>query len=233
MLLEVKGLVAGYKKNMVLHEVSLNVDRGEIVALIGHNGAGKTTTLRSILGVIKPQKGSISCDGVDIVGKASSSIVLYGISLVPQERALFTDLSVEENLEMACYTIKDKSKIEERSNTCFELFPILKKRAWQRAGTLSGGEQKMLAVSMGLMLQPKLLMLDEPSLGLAPLLVQSVMESVKEINKRFGTAIMLVEQNVKQALLTSQRTYVMKLGQIILNEKSENLLKQEQLWHLF
>ena len=233
MLLEVKGLTAGYKKNMVLHEISLKIDHGEIVALIGHNGAGKTTTLKSIIGLIRPVKGSIMCEGIDLTGKPPASIVLQGISLVPQEKAVFTDLTVEENLDMASYIEKDKSLINERINTCFELFPLLEKRTWQRAGTLSGGEQKMLAISMGLMLQPKQLMLDEPSLGLAPLLVQNVMESIKEINKRFGTAIILVEQNVKQALLLSQRTYVMKLGQIILDDKSENLLNQEQLWHLF
>ncbi|MBI4595502.1 MAG: ABC transporter ATP-binding protein [Candidatus Tectomicrobia bacterium] len=233
MLLEVKGLIAGYKKSMVLHEVSLKIDHGEVVALIGHNGAGKTTTLKSIIGLIKPHKGSINWDGIEINGRPPASIVLQGISLVPQEKALFSDLSVEENLDMASYATKDKSEIEKRRNTCLELFPILRERIWQSGGTLSGGEQKMLAISMGLMLQPKLLMLDEPSLGLAPLLVQNVMENVIEINKRFGTAIILVEQNVKQALLTSQRTYVMKLGQIILDDKSENLLKQDQLWHLF
>ena len=233
MLLEVKNLTAGYKKNTVLHGVSLSVDHGEIVSLIGHNGAGKTTTLKAILGLIKPSKGSIVWEGTELTGKRPAAVVQHGLSLIPQERAVFGELTVEENLEMASYTLRNSDLIEERRQICFELFPILAERAWQRAGTLSGGEQRMLAISMGLMLEPKQLMLDEPSLGLAPLLVQHVMDRIKEINSRFDTAIVLVEQNVKQALLTSQRTYVMKMGQIILDESSENLMKQEHLWHLF
>jgi branched-chain amino acid transport system ATP-binding protein len=203
------------------------------VGLIGHNGAGKTTTLKTILGLIKPQTGKVTCAGVDLTGKSAAFVAQHGVSLVPQERAVFSELSVEENLDMASYTVKDKSIISERRKTCFELFPVLSERIWQRAGTLSGGEQRMLAISMGLMLQPQQLMLDEPSLGLAPLLVQHVMENIIQINELFGTAIILVEQNVKQALLTTTRIYVMKMGQIILDESSETLLQQEQLWHLF
>jgi branched-chain amino acid transport system ATP-binding protein len=232
-LLDVQGLIAGYKKNTVLHGVTLSVERGEIVSLIGHNGAGKTTTLKTILGLIKPAQGKITCEGIDLTGKSAAFAAQHGVSLVPQEKAVFSELSVDENLDMASYTTKDKSVIAARRKTCFELFPVLSERVWQGAGTLSGGEQRMLAISMGLMLQPKQLMLDEPSLGLAPLLVQHVMENIREINKLFDTAIILVEQNVKQALLTSTRTYVMKMGKIILDQSSESLLNEENLWHLF
>ena len=234
MLLQVQGLVTGYHKKRVLHGVSLQVDAGEIVALIGHNGAGKSTTLKSIMGFMKADQGTIVYQGRSINNCPPDHNVRQGISFVPQGRAVFSDLSVMENLELGAYTLReDGGVVGNRLRQVFELFPILNERKWQKAGLLSGGQQQMLALGMALMLTPKVLLLDEPSLGLAPLLVQRVMESVQEINTRFGTAILLVEQNVKQALRISQRVYVMKVGQIALTDSAANVLNQEQLWHLF
>lgn len=234
MLLEVQGLVTGYHKKRVLHGISLQLDAGEIVALIGHNGAGKSTTLKAIMGLMKAERGTIVYQNHDITNRPPDHNVRGGISFVPQGRAVFSDLSVMENLELGAYTLReDGSVLQQRTHQVFELFPILKERKWQKAGQLSGGQQKMLAVGMALMLTPKVLLLDEPSLGLAPLLVQRVLESVQEINACFGTAILLVEQNVKQALRIAHRVYVMKVGQIALADTAASVLQQEQLWHLF
>ena len=235
MLLEVQGLVTGYHKKRVLHGVSLQVDKGEIVSLIGHNGAGKSTTLKSIVGLMKAERGSIFYDGGNITNRQPDLNVRSGVSFVPQGHAVFSDLSVAENLELGAYTVSEGSSvIRQRMDQVFELFPILLERREQKAGSMSGGQQQMLAIGMAPQgPTPKLLLLDEPSLGLAPLLVQKVMESVQQINQRFGTAILLVEQNVKQVLRVSHRVYVMKVGQIALSDTSENVLNQEQLWHLF
>lgn len=234
MLLAVEGLVTGYQKKQVLHGVSLQIDKGEIVALIGHNGAGKTTTLKAIMGLLKAEQGAVSFQGDIITNRDPDKNVRAGISFVPQEHAVFSDLSVLENLELATYTMPENGALlRQRLGQVFELFPILNERRQMSAGSLSGGQQQMLALGMALMLTPKLLLLDEPSLGLAPLLVQKVLENVQEINRRFSTAILLVEQNVKQALRVAQRVYVMKVGQIALADSAANLLNQEQLWHLF
>lgn len=233
MVLEMDEVFAGYGKNVVIRGISIQVDEGEIVTMLGHNGAGKTTTLKTIMGLLRPLRGGILFLGNTKTQWSPKENVAKGISYVPQGNALFPDLTVEYNLELASYTVKDPTEIHERYQEIFRLFPILEERKWQRARTLSGGEQRMLSLGMALMTRPKLLLMDEPSLGLAPLLVEHLMEAVRAINERFGTAILLVEQNVKQAFLVAKRAYVMKVGQIILDEKTEALLNREHLWELF
>ncbi|MBI4591330.1 MAG: ABC transporter ATP-binding protein [Candidatus Rokubacteria bacterium] len=235
MLLELKGVEGGYHKKTVLRGIALRVEAGEVVALIGHNGAGKTSTLKAIFGLIRVSRGQIFYDGREISNRDPALNTLGGISFVPQGRGIFADLTVAENLRLGAYSLPRSSPglIEERLRAVVELFPILMERMKQRAGLLSGGQQQMLALGMALMQRPRLLLLDEPSLGLAPLLVQRVIESVQEINRRFGTAILLVEQNIRQALRISARVYVMKVGQIALEERSATLLEGGEFWHLF
>ncbi len=230
-VLEASDLVAGYGTKQVLHGVSLRVEAGEIVALIGHNGAGKTTLLKTLFGLLPVRGGEVRYAGRPITGRRAALNVRAGLSFVPQGHGIFTDLTVGENLELGGYSVGAADP--ERLAAIYDLFPILKERREQRAGTLSGGQQQMLALGLALVLRPKLLLLDEPSLGLAPVLVQRVLESVQEINRRFGTAALLVEQNVKQALRIAGRVYVMKVGQISLEERAEALLARRDLWQLF
>jgi branched-chain amino acid transport system ATP-binding protein len=230
-VLEATGLEAGYGKKLVLHGVSIGVDRGEIVAVIGHNGAGKTTLLRTLFGLSEARAGEIRLDGKTITGRRPAANVREGFCFVPQGHGVFTDLTVRENLELGAHSLG--RAVPDRLAAVFELFPILAERQRQWAGTLSGGQQQMLALGLALMQQPKLLLLDEPSLGLAPLLVQRVLESVVEINRRFGTAIVLVEQNVKQALRVASRVYVLKVGQVVVAESSDVLLARSDFWQLF
>ena len=230
-VLEASDLVAGYGTKQVLHGVSLRVEAGEIVALIGHNGAGKTTLLKTLFGLLPVRGGEVRYAGRPITGRRAALNVRDGLSFVPQGHGIFTDLTVGENLELGGYSVGAAEP--ERLAAIYDLFPILKERRDQRAGTLSGGQQQMLALGLALVLRPKLLLLDEPSLGLAPVLVQRVLESVQEINRRFGTAALLVEQNVKQALRIAGRVYVMKVGQISLEDRAEALLTRRDLWQLF
>ena len=221
----------------VLKGVSLRIEKGQIVSLLGSNGAGKTTTLKAISGLLKPEngkvtEGSVEYDGKPVQNSSPEEITRKGIIQVLEGRQEFKYLTVEENLKVGTATRWGKP-YQKDLEMVYQYFPALKVRKRALAGYCSGGELQMLVIGRALMAHPQLLLLDEPSLGLAPLLVQHVMENIKEINKLFGTAIILVEQNVKQALTTSTRTYVMKMGKIILNESSENLLKQEHLWHLF
>jgi len=232
-ILELRGLRAGYGGNTVVRGISMAVDGGEIVTLLGHNGAGKTTTLKAIFGLIPPTGGEVLFDGRDIGGREPSLNVVAGISYLPQEKAVFPTLTVAENLELAAYTIREKGEVRERLEEVYALFPVLRERTWQPAGTLSGGERRMLSLGMALMTRPRLLLMDEPSLGLAPFLVEQLMKTIRDINERFGTAVLLVEQNVKQALLLSRRAYIMKMGRIVLEDRSENLLRREQLWQFF
>ncbi|MFH1350319.1 MAG: ABC transporter ATP-binding protein [Pseudomonadota bacterium] len=232
MLLEIKDLEAGYNKNKVLNGLSLSLDTGEIVAILGHNGAGKTTTLKTILGLIPSTRGKTIFKGKEMTRYRPAELVKQGMVLVLQEKSIFTDLTTEENLEAASHIIEDRSDIQKRMEMAHDLFPILKTRSKQRAGSLSGGEQRMLAIGMGLILQPALLMLDEPSVGLAPVMVQKVMDTVREINSRLDTAILLVEQNVREALTIASRAYIIKSGQVILERASSELLKMKNLWHL-
>lgn len=214
-LLDVTGLSAGYHKIEVLRGVSLRIDPGEFVAVIGHNGAGKTTLVHAVFGTLAPRAGQVRFQDQDITGAAPAANVRRGMALVPQERAVFPNLTVADNLDVAGMAIRDGGVFEERLHDVHHLFPILNERHRQQAGTLSGGQQRMLAIGIALMQAPRLLMLDEPSLGLAPLLVQQLMERIVEINRTRGTAILLIEQNVRAALQHCTRAYVMKVGQFV------------------
>jgi len=233
-LLEVRNLKAGYGKTTVVHGVSITVDKAEVVAIFGHNGAGKSTALKSIMGVLKPSEGDIIYNGNSIIEQSPATNVQDGITFIPQERIVFGDLTVTENLELGAYTVDSKVEVQSRLDIVNELFPILRDRQAQKANTLSGGEQRMLSLGVGLMVQPKLLLIDEPSLGLSPLLVERIMDTIREIQRTLlGTAVILVEQNLKQALRVVDRVYVMKMGRIILEESGEEFLQRGQWWGLF
>ena len=212
-LLDVANLVARYGRITALQDVSLTVDEGEIVALIGANGAGKTTTLRTISGLIRPASGSIRFAGRDITRLAPSEIVRGGISHSPEGRHVFPRMTVRENLELGAYTRRAKSEIADDTEKVLTIFPRLKERFEQKAGTMSGGEQQMLAIARALMSRPRLLLLDEPSLGLSPKLVQTIFEVIRDISAR-GTTILLIEQNARQALAVATRGYVLEVGAI-------------------
>ncbi|MBI1394685.1 MAG: ATP-binding cassette domain-containing protein [Betaproteobacteria bacterium] len=229
-MLEVESLEAGYGKKTVLQGVSLRVDEGEIVSLLGHNGAGKSTTLKTILGLLPARGGRVRFAGEPWASGNPVGNVRRGIALVPQGRGCFPDLSVHENLMLGAYTRVDRAEISRRLDEIFELFPILAERRSQRAGTMSGGQQQMVAVGTALMQHPRLMMLDEPSIGLAPVLVQRVLETAVKVNRRFGTAILLVEQNIRTALEISQRAYVMKSGAVVLEKPAAELLASQDSW---
>lgn len=222
-MLEVKNINVSYGLVRVLWDVSFRVEEGEIVATVGSNGAGKTTTLRTISGLLRPSSGSIEFNGEGLDRVRSHSIVEKGIAHVPEGRRLFPFSTVLANLEIGAYTAGAREKINESLEFVFELFPVLKERRKQLAGTLSGGEQQMLAVARGLMSRPRLLMLDEPSLGLAPILVGKVFEVLRELNDR-GVTILLVEQNVSSALSLCNRGYVLENGRIVLEGSGQELL---------
>ncbi len=224
--LEIKDLEVAYGGIQAVKGISMQVPKGKIVTLIGSNGAGKSTTLRTIAGVVKPKAGSIIFDGEEIIGKAPHEIVSRGITLVPEGRRVFSNLTVLENLKIGAYIHHDKShaQLEE----VFELFPRLKEREWQLAGTLSGGEQQMLAVGRALMSRPKLIMMDEPSLGLAPLIVKDIFNIIKTINDE-GITVLLIEQNANMALKTADIGYVMETGVIALQGTGKELLANESV----
>ncbi len=222
-LLEVKDLHVSYGSINALRGISFEVNQGEIVTLIGANGAGKSTTMNTIAGLLKPKSGQILYQGQDIAREDSSQIVKRGITLSPEGRQIFPLLTVQENLHLGAYTVS-KSSIKENMEKAFHLFPVLEERLNQTAGTLSGGEQQMLAVARALMSNAKLLMLDEPSLGLAPLLVQEIFSLIKRINE-IGTTVLLVEQNARMALNISDRGYVLETGVIRLSGTGEDLSK--------
>ena len=221
-LLELQDVNAYYGNIHALMGVSLTVEQGEIVALIGANGAGKTTTLRAISGLLHPRKGKVLLEGKDIGHLAPHIVHKAGLGLVPEGRGVFPGLTVLENLEMGAYIVTDKAEIERGIDNAFTLFPRLKERAQQKGGTLSGGEQQMLATARGLMSNPKILLMDEPSMGLAPVLVDQIFEIIKELNKR-GTTILLVEQNALMALSIANRGYVLQTGNIVLTDTGTNL----------
>jgi len=221
-MLEIKNLTVQYGAITALHGISLEVGAGEIVTLIGSNGAGKTTTLRAISGLV-PAAGQILYQGQEIANRPAHKIVATGISHVPEGRMVFANLTVAENLDMGAYLQRNKAEIEKDRKFVFEMFPRLAERRQQISGTLSGGEQQMLAIGRALMSRPKFLMLDEPSLGIAPLLVKAIFEKIVEINKQQGLAILLVEQNANLALEISCRGYVLETGRIILSDKSAAL----------
>ena len=227
-MLRVENVSAGYGSIKVLKQVSLSVSEGEIVTLIGSNGVGKTTTLKTISGLLRPTGGKIYFRSEEISKMAPHKIVEMGLSHVPEGRNVFPRLTVRENLEMGAYIRKDPAGIKKDYDMVMDTFPQLAQRQKQTAGTLSGGEQQMLAMGRALMSQPDLLLLDEPSMGLAPLVVLGIFEIIKEVNRQ-GTTILLVEQNAQVALRTAHRGYVMETGRIILEDSAEALLQDDQV----
>lgn len=227
-MLEVKNLNVHYGVIHALKDASLMVNKGEIVTLIGANGAGKTTTLRTISGINKASGGQIFLDGKDITNVSASKRVEMKLSQVPEGRRVFPDMTIVENLEMGAYLRKDKSAIKKDMDHVYELFPILGRRKKQTAGTLSGGEQQMLAMGRALMSRPEILLLDEPSMGLAPLLVKEIFDIIKNINSG-GTTILLVEQNAKMALSIAHRAYVIETGSIVMSGTGEELAKSGEI----
>ena len=227
-MLELRGVNTFYGNIQALRDVSLHIREGEIVTLIGANGAGKSTTLMTICGGIPPRSGQILFRGQPIHALKPNRIVALGISQVPEGRLIFPDLTVQENLDMGAFLRNDARGIRADLDYVFDLFPILAQRRRQAGGTLSGGEQQMLAIARAMVGRPKLLLLDEPSLGLAPLIVKEIFEAIKGIRED-GTTIMFVEQNSKIALNTADRGYVMQTGEIILHDTCENLMKDEQV----
>ncbi|HEY8801684.1 MAG TPA: ABC transporter ATP-binding protein [Candidatus Dormibacteraeota bacterium] len=227
-LLEISGIDVFYGRVQAVRGASLEVDKGEVVALIGSNGAGKTTTLRTISGLLHPTAGKITFDGNDITRAEPQNIVNMGICQSPEGRRLFPRMSVLDNLRMGAYTRKNAAEIKSDMDRVFELFPRLKERLHQVAGTLSGGEQQMCAMGRALMAKPKVLMLDEPSLGLAPILVQTIFDIVKEINSQ-GTPVLLVEQNAHKALEVAHRAYVLETGVVVKSGTGKELLESEDV----
>jgi branched-chain amino acid transport system ATP-binding protein len=229
MLLEVKNLTVSYGAITALTDVSLHIDRGEIVTLIGANGAGKTTLLRAISGLLRPSAGSITWqDSQPIQGKRTDEIVRLGVSHVPEGRQVFANMCVRENLNLGAYQRDDKAGIKTDLDRIYSLFPVLAERREQRSGTLSGGEQQMLAIGRALMARPQLLLLDEPSLGLAPLIVRKIFSIIRDINAA-GTTIFLVEQNAHMALATAHRGYVLQTGRVIKTAAAKDLLADPEV----
>jgi branched-chain amino acid transport system ATP-binding protein len=228
-MLRLENISTYYGNIQALKGVSLEISDGEIVCLIGANGAGKSTTLMSVSGVVPPRDGEVYFQDEPITGKAPDEIVKMGVIQVPEGRHIFPGLSVQENLDMGALLRKDKEGIARDLEYVFELFPILKDRRGQAGGTLSGGEQQMLAISRALMAKPRMLLLDEPSLGLAPLLVQQIFDVIQQINKENGTTIFLVEQNANLALKVANRGYVMETGRITMTDTAEHLLENEDV----
>ena len=234
-MLKVNNISTYYGKLEVLKNVSMSIKQGEIIAVIGNNGAGKTTLINTITGLLQPKQGSIEFKNHDITNIHTNKIVELGIIQVPEGREIFSDLTVRENLELGAYARykkEAKDKILETLENVFTIFPLLKKRERQIAGTLSGGEQQMLAIGRGLMSNPDVMLLDEPSLGLAPLIVEEVFETIKKLNKQ-GTTFLIVEQNAFAALSISNRAYVLELGKIIIEGESKSLLNNEKVQESF
>ncbi len=227
-MLTVDNIHTYYGNIHALKGISLEVEQGEIVTLIGANGAGKTTTLRTISGLLKPRQGAVYLEGDELAKYPAHDIVYMGVAMVPEGRGIFSKLSVQENLDMGAFSRNDKAQISGDLERVFTLFPRLKERRNQVAGTLSGGEQQMLATGRALMAHPRLLLLDEPSMGLAPILVESTFETIQSINDE-GTTILLVEQNATMALSVANRGYVLQTGEIVLSDSAENLKQNEMV----
>ena len=232
MLLRIEDLRVKYGNVEVLHGVDLAVDQGEIVTILGANGAGKSTTLLSISGLVKAATGAIYLENNEIQKLKAHDVVKRGIAQVPEGRRIFDTLTVQENLNMGAFVRKDGPEVEKTREWVYELFPILEERKKQLAGTLSGGEQQMLAIGRGLMNQPRLLLLDEPSLGLAPLLVKVIFQTLEQINES-GVTILLVEQNARAALKLANRGYVMEVGRIVLEDTADALLANPEVQHAY
>ena len=232
-MLEATSVAAGYGRKRIVHGVDLTVGKGEIVLVLGHNGAGKTTLMRTLFGLLPAAEGTIRYEGRDIAGRRPAENVADGIAFIPQGHGIFRTLSVRDNLDLGAFVEPDKSLLPERLDTIFRMFPILKERASQIGGTLSGGQQQMLAIGMALMHAPRLVILDEPSIGLAPNLVDKVMEAIAYINRTMGTTILMVEQNVKYSLPIASRVAVLKTGRKIYDGPPDPLHDRVELMKLF
>ncbi|MGR3714536.1 MAG: ABC transporter ATP-binding protein [Shimia sp.] len=228
-LLDIKNIESFYGPIMAIRGVSLKVEKGQVVTVLGANGAGKSTLLKTISGIMDPEKGQVVFDGSEIQGMEPHKVVSQGIVHVPEGREVFPLLTVDENLSLGAYTRSDKAEIEKDRQMVFEYFPILAERRNQEAGTLSGGQQQMLAIGRGLMLRPKIMLLDEPSLGLSPLLVQEIFAILKRLNKDEGVTMMLVEQNAKVALELADVGYVMEVGRIVMDDTADRLMESEDI----
>jgi branched-chain amino acid transport system ATP-binding protein len=227
-LLTVSGLNVSYGAAQALWDVSFTVGRGELVVLVGPNGAGKTTTLRTVQGVLKPKSGSVTFGSKEITGLAANKVTDLGLCLVPEGRGLFTTMTVEENLQLGAFSRRARSRVKDNLTTVYELFPLLKEREGQRAGSLSGGEQQMLAIGRGMMSSPEMIMLDEPSLGLAPIIVSRVFKVLKELKDR-GLTILLVEQNTEASLVIADRGYLLDNGRVGFQGKPEEFRANQSL----
>lgn len=227
-MLTIKNLHVSYGGIKALSGINIDIEENKIVTLIGANGAGKSSTLRAIMNLVKKEDGKVEYDGDDLTNLKTMDIVKKGIALSPEGRRVFANLTVEENLILGAYTRRDMTEIKKDINKVYNLFPRLKERSWQKAGTLSGGEQQMLAVGRALMIRPKVLMLDEPSLGLAPLLVKDIFDIIKEIHRQ-GNTILLVEQNAKKALEIADYAYVLETGSLVLEGPGQELLSDEKV----
>lgn len=227
-MLSIKDLYVSYGGIKALRGINIDIEDNKIVTLIGANGAGKSSTLRAIMNLVKKESGTVTYNGEDFTNLRTMDIVKKGIVLSPEGRRVFANLTVEENLILGAYTVNDKAAIDKEMKKVYELFPRLKERSWQKSGTLSGGEQQMLAVGRALMVKPKVLMLDEPSLGLAPLLVKDIFEIIKELHRQ-GNTILLVEQNAKKALEIADYAYVLETGQLTLQGEGKELLNDEKV----
>jgi branched-chain amino acid transport system ATP-binding protein len=231
-MLEVENLSAAYGMVQILRDVSFKVEEKEIVSIIGPNGAGKTTLVKAIMGLLKPQAGSIKFRGESIANLPTYDIVKKGITMIPEGREIFPRMTVEENLLLGAYTIKDRAKVKETKEKVEDIFPVLKKKEKALAQTLSGGEQQMLVICRSLMSNPQLLILDEPSLGLAPIIVEKVLDTVRTVNDE-GVTVLLVEQNIHDSLNVADRGYVLEEGQIILEGKSRELLSNSHIKEVY
>lgn len=232
-VLEATGVATGYNRRQVLYDVAVAVGAGEVVAVLGHNGAGKTTLLKAIVGFLPLWSGSIRFDGSDRTGDSYTRRVRDGISFTPAEAPVFRDLTVLDNLELGGFTVADRGERAARIERVYGLFPILRERQAQLAGTMSGGQQRMLSLGMAIMAKPKLMLLDEPSLGLSPAVVQDIFGQIRRFAAEDGMSVLLVEQNVRAALRISDRAYFMRTGKIILEEDAEVALARGNWWDLF
>ena len=232
-VLKIRNIESFYGPIMAIRGVSLDVQQGQIVSILGANGAGKTTLMKTVSGVMDPEKGTITFNGHDIQGSEPHKVVQSGIVHVPEGREVFPLLSVDENLSLGAYTLTDKAQIEQDRELVFSYFPVLKDRRTQEAGTLSGGQQQMLAIGRGLMANPKIMLLDEPSLGLSPLLVQEIFGILKRLNEEQNMTMMLVEQNANAALELAHHGYVMEVGRIVMDGAADILLKSEDIQNFY
>jgi branched-chain amino acid transport system ATP-binding protein len=232
-LLELEDMSAGYHRRAVVYDISFTVGKGEIIAILGHNGAGKTTTLKTAFGLLKPLSGSVRYDGKDVSGASCARHVKLGMSYTPAERFVFPDLTVAANLRLGALVDVTRAERAQRRDRIYDLFPILKEREDQLAGTFSGGQQRILSVGIALMSDPRLMFFDEPSLGVSPAITQQILASLRQLADEDGRGVVLLEQNIAYALREADRVYVMRSGRIILEETAEQMREREHWWDLF